>query len=522
MGGRGTGGGAAPINYLLGENRDREGARLLRGHPDRTVMLIDSLEFRQKYVSGVLSFEESDIPEDQKQQIMDSFQQMLMPKMGERTNWLWVEHRDKGRLELNFVIPTVDLETGKRVQPYYHRTDLNRVDAWKSLTNDLYRFTDPNDPAKAQTITLRTNESADRKSFKRTIDDYASQLFATGQINNRDELITAVEQHGLTATRKSKEYVTFTHNENGQKFRMKGAFYGEHFRSREAIQSADNSRDRETDKVRDGRISANRKRLREAMGIKLADIERRYIQPRTGTKNGAKKEHRDINRATGKEPAVIERNDEVHSDIESDSPFLIGTSGGRLDIILERHNPPESIPKFDDRTLRLWEHVVLRMGTIRSGREDPTTESATNGENVNDRDREIIAGRIGAAIELNEGISEAIDGTIRDIRSQQRAAHKGRTQQHINRVGRSAEESEQAIRRIREIAQQNGRVTQEVAERARAIAERARALADRAGENYRAIEHNHRRHKELLESVRERVAEQKRANRPTVSRGYRR
>ncbi|MGK3325838.1 hypothetical protein ACSLPB_29600, partial [Escherichia coli] len=31
---------------------------------------------------------------------------------------LWVEHQDKGRLELNFVIPNMELQTGKRLQPY--------------------------------------------------------------------------------------------------------------------------------------------------------------------------------------------------------------------------------------------------------------------------------------------------------------------------------------------------------------------------------------------------------------------
>ncbi|WP_460182066.1 hypothetical protein, partial [Escherichia coli] len=30
---------------------------------------------------------------------------------------LWVEHQDKGRLELNFVIPNMELQTGKRLQP---------------------------------------------------------------------------------------------------------------------------------------------------------------------------------------------------------------------------------------------------------------------------------------------------------------------------------------------------------------------------------------------------------------------
>ncbi|MEC4460013.1 relaxase/mobilization nuclease domain-containing protein, partial [Klebsiella pneumoniae] len=31
---------------------------------------------------------------------------------------LWVEHTDKGRLELNFLIPNTELLTGKRLQPY--------------------------------------------------------------------------------------------------------------------------------------------------------------------------------------------------------------------------------------------------------------------------------------------------------------------------------------------------------------------------------------------------------------------
>ncbi|MBW6098867.1 relaxase/mobilization nuclease domain-containing protein [Escherichia coli] len=40
-----------------------------------------------------------------------------------------MEHRDKGRLELNFVIPNMELQTGKRLQPYYDRADRPRIDA---------------------------------------------------------------------------------------------------------------------------------------------------------------------------------------------------------------------------------------------------------------------------------------------------------------------------------------------------------------------------------------------------------
>ena len=53
---RGAGGGSGPVNYLLGKERNREGATLLRGDPDQIKALIDSSKYAQKYTSGVLSF----------------------------------------------------------------------------------------------------------------------------------------------------------------------------------------------------------------------------------------------------------------------------------------------------------------------------------------------------------------------------------------------------------------------------------------------------------------------------------
>ena len=58
---RGQGGGNGPIDYLLGKNRDRELATVLRGDPEQTKELIDSLSFSRNYTSGVMSFSESDL-----------------------------------------------------------------------------------------------------------------------------------------------------------------------------------------------------------------------------------------------------------------------------------------------------------------------------------------------------------------------------------------------------------------------------------------------------------------------------
>jgi hypothetical protein len=67
---------------------------------------------------GVLSFEEANLEEQQKQEIMQSFEETLLAGLDrDQYDITWIEHTDKGRLELNFVIPNVELSTGKRLQP---------------------------------------------------------------------------------------------------------------------------------------------------------------------------------------------------------------------------------------------------------------------------------------------------------------------------------------------------------------------------------------------------------------------
>ena len=49
---RGIGSGSAPVDYLLGKDRDREDARLDRGDPEQMIQLIDSSNYAQKIYIG--------------------------------------------------------------------------------------------------------------------------------------------------------------------------------------------------------------------------------------------------------------------------------------------------------------------------------------------------------------------------------------------------------------------------------------------------------------------------------------
>ncbi len=144
---RGRGGGAGPVDYLLGKDRQRDGAIVLQGKPEEVRELIDASPYAKKYTSGVLSFAEQDLPPGQREKLMASFERVLMPGLDkDQYSVLWVEHRDKGRLELNFLVPNTELLTGRRLQPYYDRADRPRIDAWQTVVNGRLGLHDPNAP----------------------------------------------------------------------------------------------------------------------------------------------------------------------------------------------------------------------------------------------------------------------------------------------------------------------------------------------------------------------------------------
>jgi hypothetical protein len=137
-----------------------------------TAQLIDSSPFAKKYTSGCLSFYEHDLSDQDKQQIMQNFEQCLFPGLDQdQYQILWVQHQDKvnqdtgDRLELNFVIPNVELSTGKRLQPFYAPVDLDRVDLFKQITNAEHRLYDPDDPNNQQLLINKKNLPKGREGF---------------------------------------------------------------------------------------------------------------------------------------------------------------------------------------------------------------------------------------------------------------------------------------------------------------------------------------------------------------------
>ena len=139
-----NGGNVAGINYLLNHLVKDETAFVLKGSEVVTRRIVSNMAKKQKLCIGCLSFEEADIDLSAKQKIADEFETLLFGEYKERFNILWVQHIDKGRLELNFAIPKIDLESQMAFTPYYDETDRALIDAWQNLPNFKFNFSDPN------------------------------------------------------------------------------------------------------------------------------------------------------------------------------------------------------------------------------------------------------------------------------------------------------------------------------------------------------------------------------------------
>ncbi|MFP6202444.1 relaxase/mobilization nuclease domain-containing protein [Helicobacter pylori] len=258
---QGGGDGDGSVNYLLNKRVKQGTAKVLKGDANLTKSLLLSLTQKHKACVGCLSFEEPNIDENLKHELIESFENALLTEsMQNRYNILWVEHTDKGRLELNFVIPRIDLITQKAFTPYYHSADITRIDIWKDYTNLKHAFTNPKDLEKQNTIQHHNTKTPQGKELLETyekldklIQDNLGKLF-----NSREDIINFLKANQCEVNRQGKDYISVKLPNEPKAKRLKGFYYHETFRSitdiREQIREA---RQRESQRERSNSYTTN-------------------------------------------------------------------------------------------------------------------------------------------------------------------------------------------------------------------------------------------------------------------------
>ncbi|WP_456320593.1 plasmid mobilization relaxase MbeA [Serratia entomophila] len=284
---RGRGGGSGPVDYLLGKDRQRDGATVLQGKAEEVRALIDASRYAKKYTSGVLSFAEADLLPGQREKLMDSFERVLMPGLDkDQYSVLWVEHADKGRVELNFLIPNTELLTGKRLQPYFDRADRPRVDAWQTMVNDRLGLHDPNAPENRRALVTPSALPKTKQEACEAITRGLLNLASSGELKTRQDVIEALEVAGFEVVRTTKSSISLASPDGGQNIRLKGALYEQSFHAGEGLRAEIESAAAVYRANAESRVQRAREICQRGTERKREENKQRYQRPRTGHERG--------------------------------------------------------------------------------------------------------------------------------------------------------------------------------------------------------------------------------------------
>ncbi|MFM0649766.1 relaxase/mobilization nuclease domain-containing protein [Paraburkholderia bryophila] len=233
----GTSRGEPPVNYLLGAH-DHTGKprsvepEVLEGDPKTTVAIINSISRKHKYISGAISFRDTERPtKEQLRTVIDEFKASFAPGLtSDNFNSLWVIHRDKGNIELHFVVPRTELTTGNALNIHPPgKKNIEHYEAFTSVMNHKLGFAQIQpDPLKLAFSTFEFKAPAGKESkyVKQPMHQHLEHQIRSGAIKNRVQLCEALEdQFGLKITRKGVDYIAVMMPGEQKARRLRGGFY---------------------------------------------------------------------------------------------------------------------------------------------------------------------------------------------------------------------------------------------------------------------------------------------------------
>jgi len=226
------------LSYLLRKDKieEQQHIKVLSTTTEQDILnfneYIKSKNFAHPYTTGVLSFEEKDIDEDLKNKIMTDFEEMMFSEIvpENRPPCMWVQHKDKGRLELNYL--TFNALVDKRAyKTYYHYSDKKLFNAFCEVVNyenNISSVIDVKNHEERNKLTNTLNNKIP-KNKKDIINKLQEEIIAkiiTEEINNRNELIDfLIKEKNIIINRKDDNYISIKFSEEDKSVRLKGDIY---------------------------------------------------------------------------------------------------------------------------------------------------------------------------------------------------------------------------------------------------------------------------------------------------------
>lgn len=241
------------ISYLLREKKENEQdfIRVLSGTDKQDLLnfnkTIISKNLKNPYIAGVLSFEEKNISEAEKFKIMDDFENTAFAGIPQefRPPVMWVEHLDKGRLELNYLTFNA-LTTGRAFTVFLDERDRRLFNDFSEIINYEQNLSSPFDDF-SETLKIRMVEPAgktlpaEKKALVEGLNNRLCSLILERKITNKADLITYLqEKEGFKINRIAKNTVSIITDLDDTPIRLKGDIYqdgrdfGDYFKEKQA------------------------------------------------------------------------------------------------------------------------------------------------------------------------------------------------------------------------------------------------------------------------------------------------
>ena len=223
--------------YLLGthdhKGTEREVAPvLMSGNVESWSQIVSEGNHPGRYTSGSLNFAENGVDDETLEKVMEEFEEALLPGLDpDQYSMLWIKHEDKNRTELHFLVAGEELRTGKRLNTYYHKADMPRIDAWKTAINAEYGFSDPNAPEHKRAFGISKNMPKGKEQIVLKLNEHMTEQVEKGHIQSRKDVIEEIEALGLEVARETKKSISIANPDGGQNIRLKGGIYERDFKA---------------------------------------------------------------------------------------------------------------------------------------------------------------------------------------------------------------------------------------------------------------------------------------------------
>ena len=293
----GKGGTESAVRYLLSDT-DHEGKKrsvmpeILFGDPDTFTAIANATKRLHKYTSGVIAFrdglESASVTPDQITTLIETFRATFLPglKVDENFADFWVMHREKGNVELHFLVANTELSSTQQLNIHPPgEKNIQFFNAFSAVMNDNFGFAQVvPDPLK---IALKPFEakSPNGKKDKRAKNDFAQVLHSeivNGTISNRTQLIGYMKRHGLDVQAVGSEFITVRLPGAGRNTRLKGPLFSKDSDYAELV--AEHHQSKIPKFLTPAEAKDQQNKLIAGIEARTAFNQRRYLTPKPGSK----------------------------------------------------------------------------------------------------------------------------------------------------------------------------------------------------------------------------------------------